>query len=206
MLSQANRQKPLALMLIYILTLLPLYAYTTNYDVTILGDSISSGYGVKPADNWVNQWSKQLSCNIFLRNLSVQGATTQDGIETLEYFYRYHHTNWLIIELGGNDGLRNLNLDGMSIRLNQLIEKGKANQARVILVATDLPPNYGANFKKRFQSIFRQLAKQHEVQLIQLTFPKDANLIQPDGIHPSPIGHQSIARLMLQKLPNVCSS
>ena len=163
------------------------------YDLTILGDSISSGYGVKPEDSWTKIMMNNLSCPIKVKNLSIQGATSNDGITTLTNFYAQHKTDYLIIELGGNDALRGLSLISLYKNLNKLVELAQENQSSVLLIGVDLPPNYGGFYRQRLQSTYERVAHKHNVTYRQLTFPSSPALVQPDGIHPSTQGHSLIA-------------
>ncbi len=170
----------------------------------ILGDSISSGYGVTESQNWVYLWQQSLSCNTKISNISVQGATTADGLNNLAYFYKQHQARWLILELGGNDGLRGLDLDAMQSRLEQIILLARSKQTDIHLISTDLPANYGEDFKQQFKSKFIELAKKYNLNHISLYFPSDQALIQSDGIHPSPKGHILIAEAMQPIADTIC--
>ncbi|MDC3180726.1 GDSL-type esterase/lipase family protein [Gammaproteobacteria bacterium] len=187
------------------LALLLSYCHCEEYDGIILGDSISSGYGVEPKENWVYLWQSSLTCKLNILNLSVQGATTADGLNTLNYFYANHTANWMILELGGNDGLRGLDLDQMKSRLDALITLAENNQTKVLLVSTDLPINYGKDFRTKFQEAFDTIAKQHHLIHLKLQFPEDVSLIQSDGIHPSASGHQRIAQTLQPLSAEVCN-
>jgi len=163
------------------------------YDLTILGDSISSGYGVQPNENWVDIVMNNVSCKIKTKNLSIQGATSNDGITTLKNFYAQHKTNYLIIEIGGNDALRGLSLVELYKNLNTLVELAKENRSSVILIGVDLPPNYGNFFRQRLQATYERVAHKHSVPYHQLAFPSTPKFVQSDGIHPSTKGHLLIS-------------
>ena len=166
------------------------------YDLTILGDSISSGYGVNASENWPEIVLNNIACNIKSKNLSIQGATSNDGITTLSNFYTQHKSKYLIIEIGGNDALRGLSLVELYKNLNTLIELASENHSEVILIGVDLPPNYGGFFRQRLQSTYERVAHKHRVPYQQLTFPSTPELVQPDGIHPSAKGHLLIADIL----------
>jgi acyl-CoA thioesterase-1 len=190
--------------LLFILTFLPGLCYSTNYDGVILGDSISSGYGVTQTQNWVYVWQQSLTCHPKISNISVQGATTADGLDNLIYFYQQHQAKWMILELGGNDGLRGLNLDAMQNRLEKMIQLARSKRTDIYLVSTDLPANYGETYRKQFKSKFEELAKRYNLNHISLFFPSDQALIQSDGIHPSPKGHALIADAMRPLSDIIC--
>lgn len=168
-------------------------SHAKNYDVVILGDSISSGYGVDAKENWVPLAQRALECKVKLKNISVQGATSHDGITTLENFYQTNNSRYLVLELGGNDALRGLSLIALYKNLNQLVMTALENKSQVILIGIDLPPNYGDFFRQRLQSTYQRIADQYSIPYIQLTFPNNAALVQQDGIHPSTAGHTHIA-------------
>lgn len=163
------------------------------YDIVILGDSISSGYGVAIEKNWVSLMLSKKPCSYKLLNLSAQGATSSDGLTTINKFFHKHKTRYLLLELGGNDALRGGALTKLSDNLNEIITLAEENNTGVILVGVDLPPNYGNFFRKRFQNTYEHIAKRHDIPLIQLDFPQNPNLLQDDGIHPNTKGHQLIA-------------
>ena len=163
------------------------------YDLVILGDSISSGYGVSIQNNWVNLMLSSKPCSYKHLNLSAQGATSSDGLTTIMKFFSKHNTHHLLLELGGNDALRGNALTMLSSNLNEIITLAEENNTKVLLIGVDLPPNYGNFFRKRFQNTYEHIANRHDIPLIQLDFPQNPNLLQDNGIHPNTKGHQLIA-------------
>lgn len=167
--------------------------YAKVFDLAILGDSISSGYGVGTKENWVNLMIDNLPCKIKYRNLSVQGATSSDGLTTLKEFYQSHSTKTLIIELGGNDALRGQSLTQLYKNLTQLVEIAQTNQSQVMIIGVDMPPNYGSFFRQRLKSTYEHVASTDNIASAYLDFPNNPALMQDDGIHPNKLGHQEIA-------------
>lgn len=182
------------LKLYLILSILPLstFSYAKLYDWVVLGDSISSGYGVDSYDNWVNKVDRATPCSTETINLSVQGATSTDGLTTIKDFYRTNQSKFLIIELGGNDALRGNSLTTLAENINSIINIAQKNESTVILIGVDLPPNYGKLFRNRFQSLFEDIAKTRHIIYKILDFPNNPEFLQPDGIHPNANGHQAI--------------
>ncbi len=179
--------------------------HAKTYDLVIIGDSISSGYGVDYEKSWVPLWSKDLPCIKSIRNMSVQGATTQDGIDNLAYFYQDNQADWALIALGGNDALRGLPIQDISARLTTMIKIAKTNRSKTLLMATDLPPNYGPAYRAAYQKVFQRVAKKHRVPLLYLPFPESDGYIQADGIHPNEAGHQLIAQSAQQLTDYICN-
>ena len=174
--------------------------YSKTYDWLVLGDSVSSGYGVDDEDLWVNKVHNNLSCPVELLNLSVQGLTSKEGVYYLNHFYENNHAKNVIIELGGNDALRGLQLAALQNNLAYLINKALDEGSSVLLVAVDLPPNYGDIYIDRFQSVYNSLALSKNVPLVRLRFPKDLKFLQKDGLHPNVAGHNEITDVMMPVL------
>lgn len=206
MFSKVRQATYISMMLRLIISISLLTCHALSYDVLVLGDSISSGYGVLPSESWVKIWAEKLPCSPRLLNLSIQGATTNDGLQSLKHFYKENQSKWVIVELGGNDGLRGLKLSLMEARLSSIIELALSSEASVILLATDLPPNYGQLYRRQYRSTFERLAESYHLPLVKLAFPEDEALMQDDGIHPNAQGHEKIAIEMLTMKTFVCSA
>lgn len=173
----------------------------------ILGDSVSSGYGVNPKENWVNLTLSDFPCKTKSLNLSVQGATSSDGITTLNDFYQKHQAKIIVIELGGNDALRGQSLTQLYKNLTQMITVAEAQKTKVVLVGVDMPPNYGNFFRQRLKTTYEHSGSSATVDNVFLDFPNNPQLIQEDGIHPNSLGHQQIFKAMKPVLqPLVCTS
>lgn len=170
-----------------------------------MGDSISSGYGVPYEFSWLPITLDAIPCSITHLNLSAQGATTQDGITALEGFIKKHQARQIIIELGGNDALRGLSIDGIKNRLSKLIEHAQSTQAQTYLVETDLPNNYGPKYKSAYRSIFKTLSETYNTPVIYLPYPEQQQYIQNDGIHPTQQGHKLISEIMIPYIKALCS-
>ena len=157
----------------------------------VFGDSISSGYGLPPGSGWVSLLSKRLQERIPSHpvvNASISGDTTSSGLARIEQSLLTHRPEIVIIELGGNDGLRGSSIDSIIRNLETLIESCHRRHAKVLLVGMHLPPNYGATYTQKFQEIFPHLAKKHQIKVVPFLlkgFGDQREFFLADGIHPN---------------------
>jgi len=156
--------------------------------VVVFGDSISAAYGLNPAQGWVSLLQKKLGAKHQVVNASLSGETTAGGLSRLPAVLQQHKPDVLVLELGGNDGLRGLPLPDMQDNLNQMVRLAQSQKARVLLVGMALPPNYGPEYGNKFQAVFRDVATARKTALVPLLvkgFERDLGKFQPDGIHPA---------------------
>jgi acyl-CoA thioesterase I len=162
---------------------------TAPRTVVVLGDSLSAGYGIALKEGWVNLLAQRIASEGYgyqVINASVSGETTQGGLARLPRVLEIHKPAIVIIELGGNDGLRGLPLATSRENLRKSIELALAKQARVVLVGMMIPPNYGQRYAQEFRDMFRTLASSHSVALVPFLLDKVAlnpERMQNDGIH-----------------------
>jgi acyl-CoA thioesterase-1 len=155
----------------------------------VVGDSLSAAYGMEVPSGWVALLGKRLKQEkpgYRVVNASISGDTTASGLARLPRLLAEHKPALVIIELGGNDGLRGLSLEQMKHNINAMVAKAKTRRARVLLVGVQLPPNYGRSYTERFQSIFREIATEQGVALVPSLLEGVAtrdDLMQPDRIH-----------------------
>ena len=158
--------------------------------VLVVGDSISAAYGLETKQGWVallEQKIKQANISARIVNASISGDTTAGGLQRLPQLLAEHQPSVVVLELGGNDGLRGLSLDAMHANLQQMIELAKAQQAKVLLLGMQLPPNYGPRYTQNFAQVYQQLATEHEIRLVPFFLEGIggvAGMMQADGIHP----------------------
>jgi acyl-CoA thioesterase-1 len=177
------------LLLIVILSLSAPAAFAKT--ILVLGDSISAAYGMAMEDGWVNLLRQRLDAerpgHYTVINASVSGDTTALGLRRLPPLLERHDPDKVIVELGGNDGLRGLPLQQMRDNLGAIIELCRANGAEVVLVSVELPRSYGAGFNRRYLAVFDSLEKTYGLPRISLGFDllDDRDLMQADGIHPT---------------------
>ena len=161
-------------------------------DITLLvyGDSLSAFYGIEQEQGWVNLLKSKLRSEklpVDVVNGSVSGETTTGGLARLPAMLDSYQPELLILELGGNDGLRGLPLDLMRENLASMINLAKASGAEVILTGIQIPPNYGPRYTAPFFEIYSALAKQKLLPLVPFLIdgiPQQPELMQNDGIHP----------------------
>jgi acyl-CoA thioesterase-1 len=157
--------------------------------VVVLGDSLSAGYGIKIQKGWVNLLAQRITSEGYgykVINASVSGETTQGGLARLPRVLKLHKPAVVIIELGGNDGLRGLPLATSRENLRRTIELARGAQAQVLLVGMMIPPNYGPRYAQEFRDMFTTLAASHKVALVPFLLDRvalEAGFMQDDGIH-----------------------
>ncbi|MCP8898011.1 arylesterase [Gilvimarinus xylanilyticus] len=159
--------------------------------VLVMGDSLSAGYGIDLEDGWVQQLRTKLEethPQYQVINASVSGETTTGGRARLNKLLQTHSPSIVVIELGGNDGLRGQPLNIVRENLSDMIKQSQQAEARVLLVGMQIPPNYGARYTQAFSELFAELAKEHETALVPFLLDGvalDKNLMQNDSIHPT---------------------
>ena len=135
-------------------------------------------------------------------NAGISGDTTSGGVSRLPKLINLHQPEILILELGGNDGLRGTSLKAIEKNLRDMINSAQSVNITVLLIGVQLPPNYGVLYTKGFENIFSTLAKEYNLDLIQGTLKTMVNegLMQSDGIHPNVLGHQQIENIIWERL------
>lgn len=155
--------------------------------IMVFGDSLSAGYGLRPGEGWVDLLRQALPAHQVV-NASQSGETTAGGLSRLPAALARHKPDIVILELGGNDGLRGLPPDDMRANLEQMVAMSAQSKARVLLVGMALPPNYGQAYGRAFQMVYSDLAKQQKLPFVPLLvegFATDRTRFQADGIHPN---------------------
>ncbi|MGD9021103.1 MAG: arylesterase [Lysobacterales bacterium] len=159
--------------------------------ILVLGDSLSAGYGMDREQSWVALLEARLqqdghAFRVF--NSSISGDTTQGGLTRLPGLLQRLQPRVVIIELGGNDGLRGLRPSITRRNISSMIEQSQASGARVLLAGIKLPPNYGAAYIEQFESIYPDLASEFGTLLVPFFMQGvvfESGMMQDDGIHPS---------------------
>jgi len=173
--------------------------------IIFLGDSLTEGFGVPPDASYPSLIEKQLSdlgySDIQVINAGISGATTAGAARRLNWHLRAHAgKTLLVIALGANDGLRGLELSASRKNLEETITRAKKSGMSVVLAGMKIPPNYGEDYAKEFESLYPLLAEKHGVTLIPFLLEgvaaePDYNLA--DGIHPNEQGYEKIASHVL---------
>ena len=156
--------------------------------VLVLGDSISAAYGMNIEQGWVHLWAQSLQDRAQIINASISGETTAGGLARLPALLTQHQPALVVIELGGNDGLRGYPLSLLKHNLTQLVSLSQTAGARVALVPMQIPPNYGEHYTQRFFDTFEQVATERQAVLTPFILEDvalNASLMQNDGIHPT---------------------
>ena len=158
--------------------------------ILVLGDSLSSAYGIDSDEGWVALLQQQISREGYeyrVINASVSGDTTRTGLSRIETALHSHKPEIVIIALGGNDGLRGLAFSEVENSLASIIERCQQNNAKALLLGVRLPPNYGTVYTQQFTALYENIAKRYNIPLVPKMLEQVAEkrvLIQEDGIHP----------------------
>ena len=178
--------------------------------VLILGDSLAAGYGLDPSEAFPALIQKKIDAaklNFTIINAGVSGDTTAGGLRRMDWLLK-RRIDVLLLELGGNDGLRGLSVEATRTNLQLIIDRArKANSAvKIVIAGMQMPPNMGDDYNQRFQQVFPDLAKTNNTALIPFLL-KDVGgnpeLNQPDRIHPTAEGHKIVAETVWQALEPV---
>ena len=159
-----------------------------------MGDSLSAAYGIPLESGWVRLLQQRLRQQGYphrVINGSVSGETTAGGLARLPASLRRHKPEIVLIELGGNDGLRGLPLKQLRINLDRLSRYSRAAGARVALFEMRIPPNYGQTYAQGFQDSFAVVARAHRATVVPFFLARlveREGMFQDDGIHPTAAG------------------
>lgn len=163
---------------------------TSTANILVVGDSLSSAYGIDIKQGWVHLLQQRLDLKHHFRviNASITGDTTQGGLKRLPSLLQEYSPVLVIIELGGNDGLRGYPLTKMRENITQMIELSRTNNAKVLLLGIRIPPNYGRRYSEGFFNSYANIAAETQTALVPIFMAGvDENLdaMQSDGIHPN---------------------
>ena len=173
--------------------------------IVAFGDSLTAGYGVESGYSYTDFLQKDLdraSRKYRVVNEGVSGDTTSGGVSRLGAVIRLKPAI-VILELGGNDGLRGLPLASTRANLDQMIAALQKSGAKVLLAGITLPPNYGPDYIHKFESIYTDLAAKYKVPLIPFLLEGVAGvpgMMQGDGIHATRQGNEVVAKLVMRSL------
>jgi acyl-CoA thioesterase-1 len=172
----------------------------------VVGDSISAGYGIEAEQGWVALWQKKLLAerlNYQVVNASISGDTSAGGLARIDQVLAQTKPQWLLLELGANDGLRGLSPKEMKNNLTQIIRHSQKVGAKVALLAMKLPPNYGKRYIEMFYQVYPELAAELKIPLVPFILEDIAlkkELMQADGLHPNAKGQPFIVARVWQYL------
>lgn len=162
--------------------------------IMVFGDSLSAGYGLDNQSGWVKLLAKRIAetnPDYLIVNASISGNTSGNGLERIKTDLELHQPDILILELGGNDGLRGHPPSLFKSNMEKIIQISQAQNVRVLLLGIKLPPSYGQRYSKAFESVFTDLSDSYQLPLVPFFMDKvgvERELMQNDGIHPNDKG------------------
>ena len=194
----------------FVLLILIFTGFPANADapaILVFGDSISAGYGLAHVEQgWVGMLRAKVKDEGYgyqVVNASVTGETTAGGLARLPRALALHHPRVVILELGGNDGLRALPIDQMRSNLGKMVDLAVDSGAQVLLLGMRIPPNYGPEFTEKFFAVFADVARDKKTPLVPFLLNDIAlspNLMQADGVHPNELGQPKLLDNVWPKL------
>ena len=179
---------------------------STKRTLVVFGDSLSAGYGLQPGQSYPDDLQRELDAQGYswrVVNLGVSGDTTMGGVARVNTATAQKPA-LVLLELGGNDGLRGLPLSMTRDNLEQLIVAFQRAGARVVLAGMTLPPNYGPDYVNGFRKMYTDLAAKYKLTLIPFLLSDiatgDMRYFQRDGIHPTAEGAKIVSETVLRTL------
>lgn len=175
--------------------------------ILFFGDSITAGLGVDNSQAFpalIQNKIDSLGLNYEVINGGLSGETSAGGLRRIDWTLQ-RDIDIMILELGGNDGLRGIDLNSTKENLQRIIDKVKAKnpEAKIILTGMQVPPNLGQDYTRQFKTIYPELAEENNLPLIPTIMDKiggNEELMQGDGLHPTPEGHKVIAEMVWEVL------
>ena len=174
-----------------------------------MGDSLSSGYGLTAEQSWVAMLRERLDAEAYgyeVVNASIAGDTSAGGLARLPRLLEDHSPAVVVIEIGGNDGLRGQPVETLRANLAKMIELSQRRGARVLLAGIQIPPNYGPAYTQALAAVYPELAKQYGTAFVGFLLDGVAlhpELMQHDGIHPNAAGQKIVLENVWRVLPGV---
>lgn len=171
--------------------------------ILVLGDSISAAYGIPRERGWVAMLDEQLPAHQVI-NASISGETTEGGRQRLPALLKRHNPDVVVIELGGNDGLRGFQLTRIRENLREMVAASQRAGASVLLLGMKIPPNYGRRYTEGFEGNFAEVATEFDVPLVPFLLDGVATvegMMQDDRIHPTVAAQPRLLDNVLARLP-----
>jgi len=172
--------------------------------ILVVGDSLSSEYGLTRGTGWVALLKKALTearIESDIVNASISGDTTSGGVTRLKRLLDKHAPSLVILELGGNDALRGLPLEMTRQNLNIMATQARESGAKVVIVGMQIPPNYGREYATGFKEVFETVAKQNKASLVPFLLEgvaADPKYLQADNLHPNELAQPQMMRNVLE--------
>ena len=191
-----------SLLVVLVLGAGPADAQNAPVRIAVLGDSLAAGYGVKPEQSFPARLGAALKAqgrNVAVLNHGVSGDTTAGGLDRVDWMLA-DKPDIVLVELGGNDALRGTDPAVTEKNLSAIVEKLKAAGVTVWLAGMLAPRNFGSDYAKAFDGLYKRIAEKYQVPLYPFILDgvaQDPAFIQADGIHPNPKGAQVVADKLL---------
>ncbi|MGZ4986197.1 MAG: arylesterase [Chthoniobacterales bacterium] len=182
-------------------------AETTSKTIVFLGDSLTAGYGVKPNESFpalIGEKIRAAKLPYEVENAGLSGDTTAGGLRRIDWFLQ-RKVDVLVIELGGNDGLRGLPVAALKSNIQAIIDKVRAKnpEVKIVIAGMKIPPNLGAEYARDFAATFPEIAEKNNAALIPFLLEGVGGMRefnQVDSIHPTAEGHRTIAETVWKNL------
>jgi acyl-CoA thioesterase-1 len=180
--------------------------------ILILGDSLSAAHNMPVDQGWAQLFSSNIGASFphtSVINASISGETTFGGLQRLPELLTQHQPSHLIIELGGNDGLRGLGFEQSTDNLRQMVRLAQQQKVTVLLIGVRMPPNFGATYNARFQQIFDRVSAEFDLhylaRFLEGVAASDPSLMQADGIHPTAMAQPILAHKVTSAMVGILS-
>ena len=180
--------------------------------ILILGDSLSAAHNMRIDQGWAHLFSSNIGASFphtSVINASISGETTFGGLQRLPELLTQHQPGHLIIELGGNDGLRGLGFEQSTDNLRQMVQLAQQQKITVLLIGVRMPPNFGAAYNASFQQIFDRVTTEFDIhylaRFLEGVAASDPALMQADGIHPTAMAQPILARKVTSAMVGILS-
>jgi acyl-CoA thioesterase-1 len=178
-----------------------LFAADSTKRIVVLGDSIAAGYGVDPDEAYPAVLQRKIDAAKLpytVVNAGLSGDTTAGGLRRIDWILK-QPVDILIVELGGNDGLRGIPVSDTRSNLQSIIDRARSKypKAKILLAGMKMPANMGADYTAEFEKVFAELAKKNKTAFVPFLLENvggKPDLNQPDRIHPTPAGHEIVAQ------------
>ena len=180
--------------------------------ILILGDSLSAAYNIQIEQGWAHLFTENIGSSFpqtSVVNASISGETTFGGLQRLPDLLQQHRPTHLIIELGGNDGLRGLKFSESTDNLRNMVAMAQAQQIAVLMIGVRMPPNFGFAYNERFQQVFESVVTEYGIhylpKFLEGVAASDPALMQADGIHPTAAAQPILAEKVIEKMTKILS-
>ncbi len=173
--------------------------------IVVLGDSLAAGLGLAEAEAFpavVEDLLRDTGHDVEVVNAGVSGDTSAGGLSRVDWVLQ-QPTDILVVELGGNDALRGQDLENTEANLREIVRRGQAAGARVVLLGMDVPSNYGPDYSRAFSEMYTRIADDEGATLVPGFVREvglDPSLLQPDGLHPTAEGQRRLAEQLIPVL------